>query len=166
MRVREAELELYAEGETRRGLSTLNMAEALRSFFSMRRPNGFLALLPFMDLNPERTALIRSICDQLESKLGIPALVTEGPRYLYTVGQLYSDGPAKGLVILLTASPQRDLPVPGADYSMGQIQIGMAHVEFESLSRLGRPAILLHLTSGADAGLLQVQMILRQLSNV
>lgn len=120
VRVREAELELYAEGETRRELSTLSMAEALRSFFAMRRPNGFLALLPFMDLNPERRALIGGICDQLESKLGIPTLVTEGPRYLYTVGQLYTDGPPKGLVLLLTANPQKDLPVPGADYTMGQ----------------------------------------------
>ncbi|HTT33846.1 MAG TPA: hypothetical protein VMH48_09615 [Methylomirabilota bacterium] len=163
VRVREAGLELFAEGETRRELSTLNMAEALRSFFVMRRPNGFLALLPFMDLNAERTTLIGRICDQLESKLRIPVLVTDGPRYLYNVGQLYSGGPAKGLVILLTTNPEKDLVVPGADYTLGQIQIGMAQVEFESLGRLGRPVLRLHLTNGADAGLAQLEIILSHL---
>lgn len=91
------------------------------------------------------------------------AILKLGPRYLYNVGQLYSDGPPKGLVILLTANPEEDLVVPGADYTLGQIQIGMAHVEFESLGRLRRPAIRLHLTKGADAGLAQLEMILSYL---
>jgi len=166
VRVREGDLELYAEGETRRELSTLGMAEALRTFFALRRPNGFLALLPFMNLNAKRAASIDRICAQLESKLNIPVLVTEGPRYLYTVGQLYSDGPPKGLVILLTANPEKDLVVPGADYTFGQIQVAMAHVDFESLGHLGRPVIRLHLTNGADTGLIQLEMILRHLSSV
>ena len=163
VRVREAELELYAEGETRRELSTLNMLEALRSFLALRRPDGFLALLPFMDLNSARTTAIDRICDQLESKLGMPVLVTDGPRYLYIAGQLYRDGPSKGLVILLTANPEKDLVVPGADYTLGQVQFAMANMEFESLGRLGRPVIRLHLTNGADAGLPQLEMILRHL---
>jgi len=166
VRVREADLELYAEGETRRELSTLSLAEALRTFFALRRPNGFLALLPFMNLNATRAASIDRICAQLESKLKTPVLVTEGPRYLYTVGQLYSDGPPKGLVILLTANPEKDLVVPGADYTFGQIQVAMAHVDFESLGHLGRPVIRLHLTNGADTGLIQLERILRHLSSV
>ena len=166
VRVREGDLELYAEGETRRELSTLGMAEALRTFFALRRPNGFLALLPFMNLNAKRAASIDRICAQLESKLNIPVLVTEGPRYLYTVGQLYSDGPPKGLVILLTANPEKDLGVPGADYTFGQIQVAMAHVDFESLAHLGKPVIRLHLKNGADAGLIRLEMILRHLSSV
>ena len=166
VRVREGDLELYAEGETRRELSTLGIAEALRTFFALRRPNGFLALLPFMNLNAKRAASIDRICAQLESKLNIPVLVTEGPRYLYTVGQLYSDGPPKGLVILLTANPEKDLGVPGADYTFGQIQVAMAHVDFESLAHLGKPVIRLHLKNGADAGLIRLEMILRHLSSV
>src|SRR5713226_3476792 len=38
VRVREEEIELYAEGETRRQISTLNMAESLHSFFGLRHP--------------------------------------------------------------------------------------------------------------------------------
>lgn len=163
VRVREAELELFAEGETRRELSTLSMSEALRTFFALRQSEGFLAVVPFMDLNPNRTASIGRICEQLESRLRIPVFVTDGPRHLYTVGQLYTDGPPKGLVIVLTANPAKDLIVPGAEYSLGQIQAAMAQVEFESLSRLGRHVIRLHLTSGADAGLVRLEMIVGHL---
>jgi len=163
VRVREAELELYAEGETRRALSTLSMAEALRSFLALRRADGFLAFVPFMDLNLPRTTSIGRLCDQLESRSGIPVIVTDGPRYSYTVGQLYSDGPPKGLVMLLTANPEKDLVVPGADYTFGQIQATMAQAEFESLNRLARPVIRLHLTSGVDDGLAQLEEIFRHM---
>jgi hypothetical protein len=45
--VREKEIELYAEGETRQQISALNMTEALRTFFGLRHPQGYIALLPF-----------------------------------------------------------------------------------------------------------------------
>jgi transaldolase/glucose-6-phosphate isomerase len=45
-RAREGEIELYAEGETRQQISTLNMTEALRTFFGLRHPQGYIAPLP------------------------------------------------------------------------------------------------------------------------
>lgn len=160
VRVREAEIELYAEGETRRELSTLNMAEALRSFFALRRKDGYLALLPFMGLNPERSAVFSRIRDGLEMHLGIPLLVTPGPRYLHTFGQVYHGGPAKGLFLLVTANPTKDLPIPGAKYSFGQLQLALAMGDFEALGRQGRPVIRLHLARGAEQGLAQLETIL------
>jgi len=47
---REGEIELYAEGETRQQISTLNMTEALRTFFGLRHPQGYIALLPLWAL--------------------------------------------------------------------------------------------------------------------
>jgi len=163
VRVRESSLELYAEGQTRRELSTLSMAEALRSFLSLRRPEGYLALLPFLDVNGERSGTIGRICEQLESRLDVPVLVADGPRYLHCMGELFSAGPPNGLVIVLTAEPQKDLGVPGAEYTLGEIQTAMAQAEFESLVRLERPVLRLHLTNGADLGLGQLEMILNQL---
>ena len=160
VRVREAEIELYAEGETRRELSTLSMAEALRSFFELRLPDGYVALLPFMDLSATRSAIFRRISDQLEEQLGIPVLVTPGPRYLHTLGQVYNGGPPNGLYVLVTANPARDLAIPGADYTFGQMQLALAAGDFESLGRRGRHVIRLHLTRGAESGLAQLETIL------
>jgi len=161
VRVREADIELYAEGETRRELSTLNMSEALRSFFELRRPDGYLALLPFMDVNPARLGIFRRMSDQLEMRLGIPTLVTGGPRYLHTLAQVYHGGPAKGLFLLVTANPTRDLAIPGAKYSLGQLQLALALADFEALGRQGRPVIRLHLARGAEQGLVQLETILK-----
>ncbi len=49
-RAREGEVELYAEGRTRRQISTLNMTEALRTFLGLRHPKGYIALLPLWAL--------------------------------------------------------------------------------------------------------------------
>jgi transaldolase/glucose-6-phosphate isomerase len=159
-RVREGEIELYAEGETRQLISALNMTEALRTFFGLRNPQGYIALLPFVGFGEVQKIVFRRIRDRLESTLGLPVLVTPGPSYLHTIGQVYQGGPAKGLFLLLTASPAADLAIPGADYSFGQLQLALAQGDFESLGRRRRPVIRLHLSCGAEQGLLQLETVL------
>jgi glucose-6-phosphate isomerase len=102
----------------------------------------------------------RRIREQRESTLGLPVLVTPGPCYLHAIGQAYEGGPAKGLFLLLTAAPEKDLAIRGADYSFGQLQLALAQGDFESLGRRRRPVIRLHLTGGAQQGLTQLEIIL------
>src|SRR6267143_204763 len=104
--------------------------------------------------------VFRRIRDRLKATLGLPVLVTPGPSYLHTIGQVYQGGPAKGLFLLLTASPANDLAIPGADYSFGQLQLALAQGDFESLGRRRRPVIRLHLSCGAEQGLIQLETIL------
>jgi transaldolase/glucose-6-phosphate isomerase len=160
VRVREGEIELYAEGETRQHISTPNMTEALRTFFGLRHPEGYIALLPFVEFGEAQKMVFRRICERLESTLGLPVLATPGPRYLHAIGQVYMGGPAKGLFLMLTAAPAMDLAIPGADYSFGQLQLALAQGEFESLGRRQRPVIRLHLARGIAPGLLQLETIL------
>lgn len=160
VRVREGEVELYAEGETRQQISTLNMSEALRTFFGLRHREGYIALLPFLSYGEAQKIVFRRIRERLESTLGLPVLVTPGPRYIHAIGQLYMGGPAKGLFLLLTAAPEKDLAIPGADYSFGQLQLALALGEFDSLGRRRRPVIRLHLTGGAELGLAKLETIL------
>jgi glucose-6-phosphate isomerase len=77
-------------------------------------------------------------------------------RFANTVGT----SPAKGLFLIVTATPARDLAIPGADYSVGQLQPALALGDFESLGRCRRPVIRLHLTGGAESGLTQLEAIL------
>ena len=160
VRVREGELELYAEGETRRQISTLNITEALRTFFGLRHPEGYIALLPFVGFGDAPKIVFRRIRERLESTLGLPVLVTPGPNYLHAIGQVYKGGPAKGLFLLLTAAPVKDLAIPGAEYSFGQLQLALAQSEFESLGHRQRPVIRLHLARGAEPGLIHLEAIL------
>ena len=160
-RVRGHEIELYAEGETRREISTLSMVNALGTFFDLREREGYLALLPFFGLDANRKAIFRRICDQFVSSLKLPVLLATGPRYLHAFGQLFKGGPAKGLFLLITADPAKDLPIPGASYSFGQLQMALALGDFHSLVRRQRHVIRLHLASGADQGLLHLENIVK-----
>jgi hypothetical protein len=158
--VREGAVELFAEDETRRQISTLNMSEALRTFFGLRHREGYIALLPFLNFGEAQKQALRRIRDRLESALGLPVLLTPGPRYLQSVGQIYLGGPPKGLFLLLTAAPTKDLAIPGADYTFGQLQLALALGEFESLGRRRTPVIRLHLSNGAEQGLIELEAIL------
>ena len=160
VRVREGDVELFAEGETRQQISTLNMTEALRSFLAMRNPDGYLAVIPFLQLSTDVDEKLQSIRGRLESALGIPVQIASSPRYLHGLAQACKDGPPGGLFILLTASPASDIAVPGAGYTFGQLQLAMALVEFESLGRNERPVIRLHLARGVEQGLIQLEGIL------
>ena len=158
--MREGEVELYAEGGTRRQISTLNMTEVLRTFFGLRHPQGYIALLPFVGFGESQKLVIRRIRERLESALDLPVLVTPGSGYLHSIGQIYKGGPAKGLFLQLSAAPAKDLGIPGADYSFGQLQLALALGDFEALGRRRRPVIRLHLTGGAEQGLTQLETIL------
>ncbi len=161
VRVRESEIELYAEGETRRQLSTLSMADALGAFFDLRKQDGYLALLPFVGISANLKTIFRRFRDQFVSTLGIPVLIAPGPRYLHGLGQMFKGGPPKGLFLLITTEPAKDLPIPGASYSFGQLQMALALGDFDSLVRHQRHVIRLHLVNGAEQGLLQLEPILK-----
>jgi transaldolase / glucose-6-phosphate isomerase len=160
VRARDGEVELYAEGETRQQVSNLSMTEALRTLFVLRLREGYVAFLPLLHFGEAQKTVFRRICDRLESILSLPVLITPGPRYLYAFGQLYLGGPAKGLFLIVTAVPAKDLAIPGADYSFGQLQLALALGDFESLGRRRRPVIRLHLTGGAESGLTKLETIL------
>ncbi len=159
-RVREGDLELYAEGETRQQISTLSMADALRTFLGLRKQDDYLALLPFVGLSGRVKEILHRLRDRLVAMLGVPVLVTSGPRYLHGLGQVYKGGPRKGLFLVLTADPVKDLAVPGAAYSFGQLQLALALGDFESLGQHHRPTIRLHSMGGMEQGLVQLETIL------
>jgi len=160
VRVKEGDLELSAEGETRHQISTMNLTEALRTFLWMRDPQGFLALIPFIGKSDSLKPVFLRIRDSLETGLGVPASIITASHYLNCVGRAYKSGLAKGLFILVTANPARDFPVPGAGYSFGQLQLAQALAESDSLGRNERPVIRLHLTRRAEQGFLQLESIL------
>ena len=162
VRVREAGIELYAEGQARQEISTLNLAEALRTFFQTRNPEGYLATLAFVDRGPKPLVALRRIAEQLASRLKIPALLSFGPRYLHNVAQIFRGGPAKGLFLMLTGEPTEDIAVPGAAYSFGQLQLALAMGDFDALNRHRKPVLRLHLAEGLERGLPQLEHVIQQ----
>ena len=63
---------------------------------------------------------------------------------------------------MLTAAHDQDVPIPGAGYTFGQLQMAQALGDLDSLVRLQRPVIRLHLTQGAEQGLAQVEKVVNR----
>lgn len=162
VRLREAGIELYAEGETRHDISTLSLAEALRTFLETRNPQGYIATLAFLDHSPKFLKTLRRIGEHLASKLRIPSLLSFGPRYLHHLGQVFHGGPRHGLFLMLTGHPTEDILIPGAGYSFGQLQLAMAMADFDVFTRQKRPILRLHLSHGTDGGLPQLEQVVQQ----
>jgi glucose-6-phosphate isomerase len=156
-------IELYADGAVRGSISTLQLTAALRTFFSERRPDDYVALLAYVARDAASGAEFGALRAILTERLGLPVLLGYGPRYLHSMGQLYKGGPASGMFLMITAEKPRDLPIPGAKYTFGQLEMAQALGDLESLGRLGKPALRLHLTEGVPAGLAALQ---RAIENV
>lgn len=162
VRIREAGIELYAEGNTRQEISTLNLPEALRTFFETRNPEGYFATLAFMDRGSGPLAALRRIGEQVADRLKIPALLSFGPRYLHHLAQVFQGGPAKGLFLMLTGQPTQDVVIPGAGYSFGQLQLALAMGDFDTLARHQKPVLRLHLAEGVERGLPQLEQVIQR----
>ena len=166
-RVRERDIELYAEGETRQQISTLSLGEALRTFFELRRPHSYLAMITFVGgSSPLVRAALSRLREQLADRLNIPVLLSAGPRYLHYFEQVYKGGPSEGLFLIFTGAPSEDLAIPGAGYTFGQLQMALALGDFDALQSRQKLVIRLHLTAGAEPGLAELELLFQQsLSN-
>ena len=160
VRLSEGGIELYAEGRTRQEISTLQLSDALRTFFDLRQQEGYLALLAFLDWNRENYELLRGMRVRLAETLGLPVLLARGPRYLHSLGQLFKGGAPTGIYVMITAEPKEDVPVPGGRYSFGQLLMAQALGDLESLQRHERPVLRLHLKQGAAEGLARLLPVL------
>ena len=167
VRVREGGIALYAEGKTRQEISTLNLVVALRTFFELKNPGGYLAILAFVEQSTVLEAALERLRCQLVWRLGIPVLLGFGPRYLHSAGQVLKGGPGKNLFLIVTSEPQQDLEIPGAGYSFGQLQLALALGDFDSLESRRNLVVHLHLAKDVERGLEQLeQSVQHALRNV
>lgn len=152
-RLAESGIELYADGAARGVISTLQLNAALRTFFSERRPDDYVALLAYVARDAANSSELNTLRETLAERLSLPVLLSYGPRYLHSIGQLYKGGPESGIFLMITSEKSEDLPIPGAKYTFGQLGMAQALGDLQSLGRLGKPVLRLHLTEGARAGI-------------
>ena len=162
-RLAESGIELYADGAVRGSISTLQLsARAAHFFFGDAVPTiTWPSLRMWRAMRLTAPNLMRSAPCSRE-RLGLPVLLGYGPRYMHSIGQLYKGGPASGMFLMITSQKPEDLAIPGAKYTFGQLEMAQALGDLQSLGRLGKPALRLHLTEGAPAGLASLRRVVDQ----
>jgi transaldolase / glucose-6-phosphate isomerase len=161
-RLVESGIELYAEGDVRAAISTLQLSAALRTFFSERQPDDYLAILAYVERSAANDAELDALHAALAERLNLPVLLGYGPRYLHSIGQLYKGGPASGMFLMITSEKVEDLPIPGAKYTFWQLEMAQALGDLQSLGNIGKPALRLHLLEGVPAGLFTLRRAVEQ----
>jgi hypothetical protein len=124
------------------------------TFLQLIQPRDYVALLAYLPPDDEAFArALRAFRNQVGAARRCATMLGYGPRYLHSTGQLHKGGPNTGVFIVLTAPAAEDLPIPGEAYSFGVLELAQAVGDFQSLDRMGRRALHVHLP-GRDPDLL------------
>ena len=119
----------------------------LLRFFQNASPTNYLPLMPFLDMTDDVQNALSELITALRAVLPLPVILNPGPRYLHSTGQLHKGGPNSGLYLIITASTDTMLPIPGEPYSFSDLNNAQASGDFLSLVALGRQVA--HLDLGA-----------------
>jgi len=161
-RIEDRGLQLYAEGKTRREISTLSLEESLGSFLQLLQPESFLAVLVFLPQTPRVLAAFQAIRAKLAEKLAIPVLLAYGPHSIHHYSHLHRNGLSHGQFLVVTAKPTIDLPIPGAFYTFGQLHGALALGEFEALVESDRFVARINLTGEIPVALANLEHVVDQ----
>ena len=119
----------------------------LLRFFQNAGPTNYLTLMPFLYMTDDVQNALSELITALRAVLPLPVILNPGPRYLHSTGQLHKGGPNSGLYLIITASTDTMLAIPGEPYSFSDLNNAQASGDFLSLVALGRQVA--HLDLGA-----------------
>jgi len=131
---------------------------ALDALFAQLDPTrGYVAIMAYLDRLKDAplAAARRAVALRTER----PTTFGWGPRFLHSTGQFHKGGPAVGVYLQVTATPQQDLAIPGREFTFGDFISAQAGGDAAVLADQGHPVLQLHLT-GHDAGLAQLSQAL------
>ena len=130
--------------------------EQLVLFFQNADPTNHLTLMPFLHMTDDVQNLLSELVVALRAVLPLPVILNPGPRYLHSTGQLHKGGPNTGLYLIITASTDTVLAIPGEPYSFSDLNNAQARGDFSSLVALGRQVAHLDLGSSTQQALAAV----------
>lgn len=144
------------------------VTEILRALIAATPERGYLAIQAYLDriadasavvLRAElarRSAAVRADRSPLQTTFGW------GPRFLHSTGQYHKGGHQNGSFLQLTGEVEKDIPVPGTSFTLGELQRAQAMGDAEVLATRGRPVLRLHLRDRA-AGLVRLVRAVQEL---
>jgi transaldolase/glucose-6-phosphate isomerase len=123
----------------------------VRALLERVAAGDYLAILAYLPPDPAVSAALDRMRTTVRDALGMATTAGIGPRYLHSTGQLHKGGPASGVYLLLTAEPERDLPIPGRAETFGTLVAAQAAGDLAALQERGRRVLRLHAADTATA---------------
>jgi glucose-6-phosphate isomerase len=140
------------------GVATL--ADALRALVAATPEHGYLAVQAYLDRVADASAAV--LRGELARRAHLQTTFGWGPRFLHSTGQYHKGGHQNGAFLQLTGALGTDIPVPGAGFTLGELQRAQASGDAGVLAAHGRPVLRLHLLD-RPAGLVSLVHALQEL---
>ncbi len=122
-----------------------SLGRCLADFFQERKEGDYVAILSFLPRTSGLDSLVFAIRERISGLTRAATLLSFGPRYLHSIGQLYKGGPDRGLFLLFTAEEPSDLPIPGESYTFGVLKQAQALGDFQAMRERNRRILRVHL---------------------
>lgn len=127
---------------------------AADAILTLLRKGDYFALLAYVGPDPAIAGELRSLREGVAAATHAATMFGYGPRYLHSTGQLHKGGPNTGVFVLISATPDQDVAIPGEPFSFGTLEQAQALGDFASLDATERRAVHVHLPS-ADAAFIR-----------
>jgi transaldolase/glucose-6-phosphate isomerase len=137
------------------------VAAAVRALLGSIGEGDYFAILAFLAPDPTVAAALAHLRATVRDAIGTATTAGIGPRYLHSTGQLHKGGPDRGVYLMLTAEPERDLPIPGRAESFGTLIAAQAAGDLAALQDRRRRILRLH-AADAAAGLVRVTQLVEE----
>jgi hypothetical protein len=111
------------------------------------RPGDYLAIMAYVLQTPEMDEVLSELRTRVMQRYKIATTLGYGPRFLHSTGQLHKGGANTGLFLQITSRRDRDLEIPGEEFSFGVLADAQARGDMGALQASGRRVARVHLES-------------------
>ena len=133
-------------------LPAMENYSSLDGLLTQVSPGDYLAIMAYVEETPELNQALEVFRRAIMRQYRIATTVGYGPRFLHSTGQLHKGGPAKALLLQITADHENDLAIPGQDFSFGALADAQALGDFEALRSSGLRTARTHDSGGTITG--------------
>ncbi|MGB7081360.1 MAG: bifunctional transaldolase/phosoglucose isomerase, partial [Candidatus Acidiferrales bacterium] len=164
--LQESGIKLFADDKNAAALASAagndkSLASYIRAHLARIKAGDYFATLAYVEMNDANEASLQKIRHAVRDKKRVATCLGFGPRFLHSTGQAYKGGPNSGVFLQITCDDAVDLPVPGQKYTFGIVKAAQARGDFAVLAERNRRALRVHLGKDVQAGLAQLDKIVR-----
>jgi len=123
-----------------------NLKTGLKRFVDVVTPGDYIALLVYLPQSRSLALALQKLQQTLQKYCRVPVTIGYGPRFLHSTGQLHKGDANRGLFLQITEDVEKDLALPGSDYSFATLIAAQAQGDYQALLNAGRRILALELT--------------------
>ena len=128
------------------------LRDVLAAHLARVAPGDYVAVLAFLAETEENRRLLDDLRARLRERAAAPVVLSYGPRYLHSTGQLHKGGAPRGVFLVLSEPERSKMPVPTKPFTFATLCRAQARGDFEALQAAGRRVLRLELgSSGAES---------------